>query len=200
MNRQEDAAATVRATVEVLATANVEPALREVAFEKVFEFLAQPTGRGAVDHAAGPEPGLAVPGTVPSGSGVVNLAEALGVRPEDIEYVFDLESDGISLTVRRDQLDADRTQALREAALLVATARQAVGIDPERTDSDVIRRQAVELGLVNKNSFRQEMGSMGPVVTARPRGRFGRELKVTRHGRDEASRIVKRIVASNRQR
>jgi hypothetical protein len=198
MNRQADATAMVRATVEVLATAQVEAELREVAFAKIFEFLAQPTRQERVEPTPtaprSPEPQTA------GASGVLKLAQALDVRPEDIEYVFDVESDGIALTVRRDQLSDDRADALREAALLVSTARQVVGMDGDRTDSDVIRRQAVELGLVNKNTFRQEMGSLGPVVIGRPRGRFGRELKVTRHGRDEASRIVKRIVASNQHR
>jgi hypothetical protein len=122
------------------------------------------------------------------------LAEAMKLDREKLDYVFAEEDNTLVLSVNRSQLSEDRVTAQREVALLLAAGRQIVGIDPDRTHTDAIRHQAEELGLVRKNTFRDEMGRLGSAFSSRPIGRFGRGLKVMKIGRDEALTLVRRII------
>jgi hypothetical protein len=97
------------------------------------------------------------------------------------------------LTLRRDQLDEQKGPAMREVALLVTAGRQAAGLDEDRTDTSTIRAVCTDLGVLEKNLFREEMGRLGNFVTSKPKGRFGREFKITRHGNNEAANLVKRM-------
>jgi hypothetical protein len=129
--------------------------------------------------------------------GLSAIAEKLGIEEEDASYLFDIEGRDLYVTVSRDQLAKDRAGALREVAFLVVAGRQAAGLDADRTDSGHVRTQGVHLSVMNKNTFREEMGKLSPYITAKDSGRFARSLKMTRGGFDEAAKIAKRIILKN---
>jgi hypothetical protein len=178
-------------TWEVLQSSVIPEPKQEMAFGSIFAFLAQggttsdpseqetdPLGPGAADERA---------------TGLAGIAKALKVDEETASYMYDIDGRELDLTISRDDLSSDRATAMREVALLVVAGRQAAGIDKERTDSNQVRNQGVHLGVMAKNTFRQEMGALSPQVTSKSQGRVGRALKMTRIGYDAAGRIAQRI-------
>lgn len=187
-------------TWEALATSEIPKEAYNIAFGAMFAYLAQgppPSPAGSTRaHQHAPRAGVA--SDEPAG-GIAEIANALGVDEGTASYLFDIDGGTLDLTIRRDQLSKDRAVALKEVALLVVAGRQAAGLDPERTDSNHVRAQAVELGVMNKNTFREEMGSLGPLVTAKPLGRFTRAMKMTKHGYDETAKLVERVAATTQR-
>jgi hypothetical protein len=184
-------------TWEALAASDIPEEAYDVAFGAVFAYLAEGTPAAATGSARvrehSPRGGTANEG---AGVGTAAIANALGVSEDAVAYLFDIDGRSLDLTIRRDQLSKDRATALKEVALLVVAGRQATGLDTERTDSNHVRAQGVELGVMAKNTFREEMGNLGPLVTSRPLGRFNRALKMTKHGYDETAKLVERIAAT----
>jgi len=166
-----------------LRESEVPPELYPPAFGVIYAFLA---------HDG---PAAATPDDKKSLGGELSaIAKKLGIEEEDASYLFDIEGRDLYVTVSRDQLAKDRAGALREVAFLVVAGRQAAGLDADRTDSAHVRTQGVHLRVMNKNTFREEMGKLSPYITAKDSGRFARSLKMTRGGFDEAAKIAKRII------
>lgn len=178
-------------TWSVLRETKMPKALHPVAFASVFSFLAS----DGPPAAAGDRHGAQDKSNDPQApEGIPAIAEALGIDEENAGYLFDIDGKDLDLTIARDQLSKDRAAALREVAFLVVAGRQAAGLDPDRTDSGHVRTQGVHLNVMNKNTFREEMGKLGPYITAKNAGRFARSLKMTRGGREEAAKITKRLI------
>lgn len=188
----ESARELANQTWEVLQSSDIPEVKQEIAFGAIFAFLAQriphePSAPAAEQSGSGD--------TDDRATGLAGIAKALKVDAETASYLYDIEGRDLDLTISRDDLSSDRATAMREVALLVVAGRQASGIDKDRTDSNQVRNQGVHLGVMAKNTFRQEMGVLNPEITSRPQGRSGRALKMTRIGYDAAGRIARRIAA-----
>ena len=179
-------------TWEVLQSSEIPEPKQEIAFGAIFAFLAQ---GGTVSGPAAPEDQPGPAAADERATGLAGIAKALKVDEETASYLYDIDGRDLDLTIARDDLSSDRATAMREVALLVVAGRQAAGIDKDRTDSNQVRKQGVHLGVMAKNTFRQEMGALNPQVTSKPQGRSGRALKITRIGYDAAGRIAQRIAA-----
>jgi hypothetical protein len=180
-------------TWEVLQSSEIPEPKQEIAFGAIFAFLAQ---GGTVSGPATPEADQPGPAAADErATGLAGIAKALNVDEETVSHMYDIDGRDLDLTISRDDLSSDRATAMREVALLVVAGRQAAGIDKDRTDSNQVRSQGVHLGVMAKNTFRQEMGALNPQVTSKPLGRSGRALKITRIGYDAAGRIAQRIAA-----
>jgi hypothetical protein len=179
-------------TWEVLQSSEIPEPKQEIAFGAIFAFLAQ---GGTVSGPAAPEDQPGPAAADERATGLAGIAKALKVDEETASYLYDIDGRDLDLTISRDDLSSDRATAMREVALLVVAGRQAAGIDKDRTDSNQVRNQGVHLGVMAKNTFRQEMGALNPQVTSKPQGRSGRALKMTRIGYDAAGRIAQRIAA-----
>jgi hypothetical protein len=176
---------------EALNDSEVPRELYPAAFGSIYAFLAQ-DGPAAATPNNKKSPGGG--GEAPGEGGLSAIAEKLGIEEEDASYLFDIEGRDLYLTVSRDRLAKDRADAMREVAFLVVAGRQAAGLDTDRTDSGHVRTQGVHLNVMNKNTFREEMGKLSPYITAKNSGRFARSLKMTRGGFDEAAKLAKRII------
>jgi hypothetical protein len=177
-------------TWEVLQSSNIPESKQEIAFGAIFAFLAEGySTSGAEAERPGAE------AVNERSAGLAGIAKALKVDEETASYLYDINGRDLDLTISRDDLSSDRATAMREVALLLVAGRQAAGIDKDRTDSNEVRNQGVDLGVMAKNTFRQEMGALNPQVTSKPQGRFGRALKMTRVGYDDAGKIAQRIAA-----
>lgn len=191
--KMETARKLANQTWEVLQSSDIPEPKQEIAFGAIFAFLAEggtASGQSAL-KADRPDPTAADE----QATGLAGIAKALKVNEEAASYLFDIDGRDLDLTISRDDLSSDRATAMREVALLVVAGRQAAGIDKDRTDSNQVRNQGVHLGVMAKNTFRQEMGALNPQVTSKPQGRFGRALKMTRIGYDAAGVIAQRIAA-----
>jgi hypothetical protein len=184
-------------TWEVLQSSDIPEPKQEIAFGAVFAFLAEGGGAAGPSAPEGGRPGPAA--SDEQATGLAGIAKALKVDEETASYLFDIDGRDLDLTISREVLSSDRATAMREVALLVVAGRQAAGIDKDRTDSNHVRNQGVHLGVMAKNTFRQEMGALNPQVTSKPQGRFGRALKMTRIGYDAAGRIAQRIAAKTEE-
>lgn len=191
--RIESALELANQTWEVLQSSDIPEAKQEMAFDAIFSFLAQ----------GGAAPGPSVPAAEHYGrpaaeeraAGLAGVAKALKIDEETASYLYDIDGRDLDVTIARDDLSSDRATAMREVALLVVAGRQASGIDEDRTDSRQVRNQGVHLGVMAKNTFRQEMGALNPQITSKPQGQYGRSLKMTRIGYDAAASIAQRIAA-----
>lgn len=183
-------------TWEVLSESAIPDHAYGLAFGAVFSYLAQGAPQQAETGDA--DQRLRHLGAASDGAseGLPAIADALGIDEGTVAYLFDIDGKDLDLTIRREQLPKDRLTAMREVALLVVAGRQAAGLDPDRTDSKHVRAQGAELNVMAKNSFRDEMGNLGPFVTSKPLGQYGRALKMTKGGYDETAKIVKRIADS----
>ena len=189
----EEVTEFLRSAVKAVQDAEVPDHLQPVALGKAFDAIAgveqrvpSHTGRRRGDAGRGE-------GTPPdTSSPLERIAAKLDVDAEDVSEIFEVDGEDLHLTIRRDQLSEDRREALREVALLVVAGRQSAELDEERTHTNVVRKQGEEWGLVAKNTFQEEMGGLGNIVTSRRSG-AGRELKVTRHGLNEAGDLVRRM-------
>lgn len=121
------------------------------------------------------------------------IAAELKLDEGEVADVFEIDGEELLLTLRRDQLSEQKGPAMRQVALLVSAGRQAAGLDEDRTHTDLIRAACTDLGVLDKNAYRDEMGKLGNYVTSKAKGQFGREFRVTRHGKNEAASLVKRM-------
>lgn len=193
-SRIEAARELANQTWQVLNLSDIPEGHRDVAFGTVFSFLADdnpPSG-----PTAPPRKPPSLNNTDEGATGLASIADALKLDEETASYLFAIDGPDLDLTISRDDLSSDRVTALREVALLVVAARQAGGIDQDRTASSRVRDQGVHLGVMAKNTFRQEMGALSPELTSKPQGRFGRSFKITRVGYDAASTIAMRIATT----
>jgi hypothetical protein len=191
--RIETARELANQTWEVLQSSDIPEPKQEMAFGVIFAFLAR---GGTTSGPSEQETDQLGPAAADErATGLAGIAKALKVDEETASYLYDIDGRDLDLTISRDDLSSDRATAMREVALLVVAGRQAAGIDKERTDSIQVRNQGVHLGVMAKNTFRQEMGALNPQVTSKPQGRFGRALKMTRIGYDAAGGIAQRIAA-----
>lgn len=187
----ESALKLANQTWEVLQSSDIPEAEMEVAFGAIFSYLAQDDA-GSGSSVPAPEQLAGRLADEPA-AGLAGVAQALKIDEETASYLYDIDGRELDLTIARDDLSTDRATAMREVALLVVAGRQASGIDKDRTDSGQVRNQGVHLGVMAKNTFRQEMGALNPHITSKPQGQYGRSLKMTRIGYDAAASIAQRV-------
>ena len=180
-------------TWEVLQASNIPETKQEIAFGAVFTYLASGPATIGQSPAGTDQDDSTIPDD--QATGLAGIAKALKIDVDTASYLYDIDGKDLDLTISRADLPVDRATAMREVALLVTAGRQASGIDRDRTDSTQVRGQGVHLGVMAKNTFRQEMGTLSPQITSKPLGKSGRALKMTRIGYEAAGRIAQRIAA-----
>jgi hypothetical protein len=191
MRSKDDVTAYLRDALEAIDRAAIPEPLQPVALAKAIELLAGTASSDAVERPAPASPDVSPPARG-AGTPEDRVGAALGISSEAVAYVFAFDGDTVALTIPRERLVEDRVGAQRQVALLVCAARQLGGLE-ERTHSDRIRTAGVDLGVVRKNTFREEIGRLGPSFVSQPSGRFGRTLRLTQPGRREAGDLIRAL-------
>jgi hypothetical protein len=126
---------------------------------------------------------------------VEQIAGKLGVEPERVARVVDVDGDGVHLTVPRSALPPVKLEAMQEIARLVAAARQAAGVDAEYTPLARIRDACDNRGVLDRNfsSAMQRLDGDGMRFRGPSRSR---EVKVNAAGYEAAGAIVRRLTSA----
>jgi hypothetical protein len=192
----------LRAAAKAVEDAGLQRELREVAFGKAFDALA---GTTTTTAAAPPSPdadngtagaqsdaGGGPSGGTPDETTLLGkIAAKLKVTAEQVESVYEERGGELHLAVPKSKLPDGKRPAMREIALLVTAGRQAAELE-EQTATQTIREECVNAGVLAKNHFAEDVGSLGDYISYKTVGR-NRELRVIRPGYDEAGKRVRRI-------
>jgi hypothetical protein len=187
-----------RETVETIlreAWASVEasevPAsVQQEAFAKAVDLLASRTRRDELGPDRQREEAGDEDDAKPSNR-MKKIASAIGVDEDKLEYIYDLEEDDVLLITPRSRLSSGDAAATREVALLYCAARQSAGYDATHTSVNDIRRKADDMGVLDTSNFAETVKDIEG-LSHRGSGR-NREFKVTRHGYEEAAKVVGRV-------
>lgn len=179
--------------------AGVADDLREVAFEKALEILTTGgivAGEGRMLSGAGqaisPDDSQ---GSSSPPSLVQRLASRLGVSEIEAGEIF-FERDGdLDVTAPSSRLDSSKKGGTEQLALLLASGRQAAGLE-EWTHSSRIREVCNFYGKFDSNNFAYTLSKMDDVFQIRGRGQ-DREVRVKLPGFERAAELVRELTTRN---
>lgn len=182
--------------LEDLEAAKVPDDLREVAFTLGLKMLIGAPSSPIAPTSQVPPLELPVPaqGTMPtvdSPGGL--LACRLGVPYEDIMEVFNFSDNGPELVVGSGKLPPATAAATKQIAILVAAARQGIGLE-EWTSFSAIREACRLYNRLDTNNFAGTMKEVEGYFSVRNPSPRKREVKLNRPGWEHASELVARLV------
>jgi hypothetical protein len=122
------------------------------------------------------------------------MARVLGISASLLDMVYDRMDGDVELVIHRSKLPQRKAPAMKTVAMLVAAGRQAAGLD-EWTSVNVIREVCRHFGVLDLGNFATEVASLGDAFLVRGKGQ-SRAFKVTRHGFEEAGRLITQLVDS----
>jgi hypothetical protein len=177
--------AVLRRALEALELAEVPESLQPVAYRQAIEMVwhdSRPTQAAEKRTAELPPSDANLSGQV---------ARHFGVAAEMLDYVYDVRGDNMPLVVHRSKLPQQKSPAMKAIALLVVAGRQAAAME-EWTTVGVIRDVCRDFGVLDTANFATQVGSLGDTFLVRGTGQ-SREFKMTRHGYEEAGRLVAQL-------
>ena len=119
------------------------------------------------------------------------VASYLRIRPEQAADLFDLTSEAPRLQVNQSALEAQKRPALRQIVLLVAAARDALGIETGTAD---VRSAADDLGKFDRNNFINTVSTMPEVALRGKRGEHNRQIRLRLIGTEAARELASSLV------
>jgi hypothetical protein len=194
MANRAEVVAALKEAVAAVDEAGVPDDLRELAFKAALASV----GMGQPLKDSGNRPSVDSPKILDAGNGdadsLSRVSNKLGLDKDLVSQVFDVDEDGIHLTVRRGLLDDQQKVAQQEIAYLVVAARQAGG-DEEWTPIGHVADVAHDRG-VHDSNFARNVGTLDGEGLRFKGQRTKRELKMNQVGFEKASTIVNRIIES----
>src|SRR3954454_23643767 len=121
----------LEAAVAAVKAAKVPKDLRVAAFNAAFYGSTAASTEGAAAKLPPP------PAGEQSDDEVERIAQKLEVDPTLVSLVYDVDDDGVHLTVKRDSLSSTNKSAQQEVAYLLVAGRQAIGLE-EWTTSEIV--------------------------------------------------------------
>lgn len=191
MDASKETVAALEAAVAAVKEAKVPKDLRVAAFNAAF-YGSKPAPTDdpkANGHPPSPSP------SVEESDGIAMIAQKLEVDSALASLVYDVDEDGVHLTVKRDRLSSTNKVAQQEVTYLVVAARQAIGLE-EWTSTRTVLESAHDRGVHDTN--------VSKAITAldsdglRFRGpKSKREMKINAVGFSKAAAIVKRLTEAS---
>lgn len=121
---------------------------------------------------------------------VCSLAESLGISVEQVEDMFEINEDSVSLTVSSKQLPKSKSQATKEIALLIGMANGE--LFKKSTSYDEVRHAAEYLGCLDKPNFSKHMKQLDSVIKIKGSGKMT-EFTLKQPGREEAAKVAQEL-------
>lgn len=179
----------LKAAVAAVEAAKVPKDLRVAAFNAAFY------GSGTAPSTSGAVTPESPPAKPPSPADVSSSVEQIAAKLELdaglVGLVYDVDEDGVHLTVKRDSLSDTNKTAQQEVTYLLAAARQALGLD-EWTLTKMVLTAAHDRGVHDTNVSKAIAALDGEGLRFRgPKTK--REMKMNAVGFTKAAEIVKRI-------
>lgn len=169
--------------------AELPDALQAVAFERAIDFFLR--GGSAVEapaDAKGPTGGRG--GTPDTGSDqpLQRIAQKLNVGLDRVKEVYAFDDSGLMPVVPVGKLDAGKSPAAKQIALLVAGGRQVGGIE-EWTSSASIREVCEHYGKYDQANFASALKTMQDVFSSRGVGQK-RQVRLNKVGEERLRTLV----------
>lgn len=177
-----------------IAAADVPEHLQSVAFEKVFDFVAEESRPGS---AGSPAPN---PAPTPSNSSVEEatalrrIAERLKVDEGTAAEVYDCTDETLSLVIPASRLDGTKSKATQQLAIVLAGGRQAAGFE-DWTPHEAIREVATYFGKFDSANFSSHLKALDDVLQTRGAG-AKREVKLRAPAWEKATELVRHFAAT----
>jgi hypothetical protein len=185
--------AALEAAVAAVKAAKVPKDLRVAAFDAAFY-----GSKSAQGGEAGPPTPPAPSGGAQAqdqSEGVDKIAAKLSLDAGAVGLVYDVDEDGVHLTVKRDNLSATNKLAQQEVTYLLVAARQAIGLE-EWTLTKTVLEAAHDRGVHDTNVSKAISALDGDGLRFRgPKAK--REMKMNAVGFSKAAAIVKRLTEAS---
>lgn len=181
-----DVVDVLRAARNAVDEAAIPDDLRNAAFVKAVELLSNSSLQRPFHQVAGESNGKS------AGRSLEVIGQRIGVAPADLENVYDVQPDALTVIVPRARFPQQKGPATRMFALILAAGRQAAGYDDGWTSTETIRQMCSDFGIFDSGHFAQTILDMDDVLVVRGKG-LSREVKVTQGGYEEAARQIQRL-------
>jgi hypothetical protein len=184
--------AALEAAVAAVKAAKVPKDLRVAAFDAAF-YGSKATPVGTAET---PEPPPAPsPPAGEQADGVKKIAAKLELDEEIVSRVYDVDEDGVHLTIKPNILSPTKKFAQQEVTYLLAAGRQAVGLE-EWTPAKIVIEATHDRGVHDTNVSKAVTALDGDGF--RFRGTKGkREMKISAVGFSKAAEIVTRLTEAS---
>jgi hypothetical protein len=184
--------AALEAAVAAVKEAKVPKDLRVAAFNAAFY------GSNSVP-AENPKAPARAPAQSPSvedeSDRIGMIAQKLEVDSAPVSLVYDVDEDGVHLTVKRDSLSSTNKVAQQEVTYLLVAARQAIGLE-EWTSTKTVLEATHDRGVHDTNVSKAITALDGDGFRFRgPKSK--REMKINAVGFSKAAAIVKRLTEAS---
>ncbi len=164
--------------------------LRRIAFERVLDhLLGNGGGNGSAPRKLVDEPIDAVLGT--EQQRVDAAARYFDIDPEGVRQLFDLRGEEPLLVLPSGKLPGEKSEAVREIALLIGGVRTAVGL---ATGTSHIRQAASDYKKLDDN-FMTTLGEMDRIAVLGKPGSRNRLVRMRVIGAEAARPLAQRLVA-----
>lgn len=123
------------------------------------------------------------------------IAQKLEVDSAPVSLVYDVDEDGVHLTLKRDSLSSTNKVAQQEVTYLLVAARQAIDLE-EWTSTKTVLEATHDRGVHNTNVSKAITALDGDGFRFRgPKSK--REMKINAVGFSKAAAIVKRLTEAS---
>jgi hypothetical protein len=174
--------------------ANVPDDLRQAAFDSAVRLLSNGAPQAASASAPAPRaetPAPQEPTLAASSDPHAALATKAGVTAAAVREVFEVEGDVVHLVVPTKDLPSSKRTGQKRVALLIAGARQAIGLE-ERTSTKTIRAVCEDYSLLDHH-FSEAIDEMSDIFTVRKENAKSKLLMLKRQGWEEFARVVQEL-------
>jgi hypothetical protein len=177
---------------QTVAEAKLPKHLEEVAFSKVVDRLLGVTPPPASSETQAQRSTRKIGPTTP----LTGIASKLGIDADVAERVFELEDDQVHILVAPKTLASNMRKATQELAYLVASSRQATGIE-DQTATALIKDVCSQFGVLDDANFSKAItGISGQGVRISGSGQ-NRQLKINKVGYEKAAEIATRVASGD---
>lgn len=133
-------------------------------------------------------------GQASSGTGLQRLATRFEVPEEALADIFAIEDDAVTVHVATGKLSTMKSRATREVALLIAGARQGVGIDEAWTDVAHVRETLDQYNRYDRGNFAKYLRETQDIFNFK--GKPVSQIRLTRPGWEAAAELIKNLVGT----
>lgn len=176
----------IKAAHHAVVEADLPANLQEVAFGQVLRHVLDGSSRTPGGDLGERTSHTAINET----TGLGRLAARAGVGEGALADLFEIGESSVSLHVASSRIAATKSQATREIALLIASARQGGGIDEAWTAVEHVREALQYYKRYDTNNFSAYLKGIGDAFNFRGKG-SSQEMRLTQPGWEMAVDLIK---------
>lgn len=185
--RSMEIALAIKTAQQAVVEAGLPTELQSVAFAEVLRHcLGEPVREVTQDERPGPR----AAGT--EAPGLARLAARAKVTEVALADVFEIDEDHVSLHVASSRISSVKRRATVEIALLIASARQASGVDDGWTAATHIRDTLQRYGRYDTSNFSAYLRNAADSFNYRGKA-TSLELRLTQYGWETALELVRSL-------